>query len=168
MASGALVEDSLVCEAVRSRLQRDLRDRAVILDGFPRTRTQAEYLDGILSDLNLPGPTVLHLEVARERLLPRMTARRHCGKCGAIYNLITRPSARGKRCESDGSVLVHRADDTEATIRRRFTEFDLACAPLVEHYSEGNYYRVDGDRDPDAVSADLLCILGQSEARAAA
>jgi adenylate kinase len=168
LASGALVDDETVCGAVRSRLRRELPARGIILDGFPRTRKQAECLDHILSEMGMPGPTVLHLDVSRERLIGRMTSRRQCAVCGSIYNLLSRPSALGTLCENDRGILLQREDDTEAVIRRRFTEFDLTCAPLVEHYAGGDYYRIDGDRDTEAISADLLSIVGRAETRVAA
>ena len=168
MASGALVEDYLVCAAVKSRLDCELRQRSIILDGFPRTLAQAEFLDEVLGEIGVPRPLVLHLDVSRELLMGRMTARRHCGQCGTIYNLISRPSALGERCEKDGARLQQRKDDTEAVIRRRFVEFDLSCAPLVEHYSKGDYYRIDGDCEPDEISSELLRILGCEQALAAA
>jgi adenylate kinase len=167
MASGSLVDDDLVCQAVKARLERDLGESSIILDGFPRTIAQAECLDDILGEMGLPGPLILHLDVSREMLLGRMTARRHCGHCGTIYNLTSRPSVLGDRCEKDGSRLLHRDDDTEAVIRRRFVEFDLACAPLVEYYRDGDYYRIDGDRAPDEISAELLRIVRFERAIAA-
>jgi adenylate kinase len=168
LASGSLVDDEVVCDAVRSRLSRELPARGIILDGFPRTRKQAECLDHILSDMGMAGPKVLHLDVSREKLLNRMTSRRYCADCGSIYNLKSRPSSRGTHCENDGAVLLQREDDTEAVILRRFNEFDLSCAPLVEFYSNGDYHRIDGDRDPGLVSAELLAIAGLAKATAAA
>ena len=168
LASGALVEDKVVCDAVRSRLRRELPARGMILDGFPRTRKQAECLDAILSGMGLPGPMVLHLDVSRERLLSRLTSRRQCAVCGSIYNLLSHPSTLGTLCEKDGGALLQREDDTEAVIRRRLIEFDLACAPLLEYYAEADYHRIDGDRATSAISAELLAIAGPAEARAAA
>jgi adenylate kinase len=168
MASGLLVDDQLVCEAVKARLQRDLRGGPMILDGFPRTLVQAECLDRTLAEMRMPSPVVLHLDVAREKLVGRITSRRHCGKCGAIYNLLSRPSAQGTRCENDGTELQQREDDSEAVIRRRLMEFDLSCAPLVEHYSHGDYHRIDGDREPLEISAELLRIVAYDRVRAAA
>ena len=168
MASGALVDDKQVCHAVSARLHRELPKHGLILDGFPRTIAQAECLDSVLSEMGLPAPLILHLDVSREKLVRRMTARRHCGRCGSIYNLLSRPSSLGERCENDGTELQQRSDDNEETIRRRFLEFDLTCAPLVEYYSKGNYHRIDGDREPEAVSADLLEIFGRGQTRAAA
>jgi adenylate kinase len=170
LASGSLVEDGLVCDAVSSRLRRDLPARGIILDGFPRTVKQAECLEQILSSMGMPGPTVLHLDVSRNRLLGRLTARRQCASCGTIFNLMSRPSSGGTHCENDGGILLRREDDSEAVILRRLTEFDLSCAPLVEFYQKAglDYHRIDGDRDTELVSAELLSIVTVTPVRARA
>jgi adenylate kinase len=168
LASGSLVDDEVVCRAVSARLRRELPARGIVLDGFPRTRGQAECLDRILAGIGMPGPLVLHLDVSRDRLLSRLTSRRQCTVCGTIFNLMSRPSSLGARCENDGGVLLQREDDAEAVILRRLTEFDRSCAPLVDYYSGAHYHRIDGDRDADAVSAELLEIVGSIKARAAA
>lgn len=168
LAAGALVADGLVCEAVEARLKRELPERGIILDGFPRTLKQAQCLDEMLAAMRKRGPLVLHLDVSRDRLMARLTARRHCGVCGAIYNLLSRPSRTGNVCEKDGGRLVQRDDDSESVIQRRMTEFDLGCAPLVEHYRKADYHRIDGDQETAAVSAAILAIVGERKARAAA
>jgi adenylate kinase len=168
LAAGSLVDDNVVCDAVNARLRRDVPTGGIILDGFPRTVKQAECLDRILSGLGMTGPTVLHLDVSRERLLGRLTSRRQCAECGSIYNLLSRPSSLGTHCENDGGVLLQREDDTEAVILRRLTEFDLSCAPLVDFYQKADYHRIDGDRDTEKVSAELLAIVGLARTRAAA
>jgi adenylate kinase len=167
LASGSLVSDSVVCDAVASRLRNE-RERGMILDGFPRTVGQAQCLDQILADLKLPPPLVLHLDISPERLLDRLTARRQCAACGAIYNLLSRPSRAGSRCENDGGELLQRDDDSESVIMRRFVEFNAACEPLVQHYRKANYYRIDGDRDPGVIASELLRILGPAQNQAAA
>jgi adenylate kinase len=168
LASGALVDDEVVCQAVGARLRRELPARGIVLDGFPRNCKQAECLDRILAGMEMPGPVVLHLDVSRDRLLSRLTSRRQCTVCGTIFNLMSRPSSLGTRCENDGGVLLQREDDAEAVILRRLAEFDRSCAPLVDYYSGAHYHRIDGDRDPEAVSAELLEIVGSVAARAAA
>jgi adenylate kinase len=168
LASGSLVSDQLVCDAVGSRLRGDIPDKGIILDGFPRTIQQAECLDRILIGIGMQRPQVLHLEVSRERLLARLTARRQCSTCGAIFNLLSKPSSRGMHCEHDGGNLVQRDDDTEAVILRRLLDFEASCARLVEYYRDADYYRIDGDREADVVSAELLSIVGQAKARVAA
>lgn len=168
LASGALVSDAIVCDAVASRLRRELRNNGIILDGFPRTVKQAEFLDRVLADLRFPSPTVLHLHVSQELLVERLTARRQCTLCGAIYNLLSRPSKKGTRCENDGAELVQRSDDTESAIMRRMTEFDATFGPLIGYYRGGDYQRINGDRDPALIAAQLLRILSPRTSRAAA
>jgi adenylate kinase len=159
LASGALVADELVCAAVASRLKREIANGGLIIDGFPRTLAQAEHLDAILRGFDLPRPTVLHLHLSREHIVARLTARRQCASCGAIYNLVSRRSGRGEICERDGGALAQRADDSEAVILKRLTAFDLACAPLVEYYRAGDYHWIDGDRSTEAVAAQLFSIV---------
>jgi len=168
LAGGSLVDDSLVCKAVESHLKNELPSRGIILDGFPRTLKQAECLDQMLTRMGMPGPVVLHLDVSRELLVSRLTARRQCADCGSIYNLLSRPSSLGMQCEKEGGALVQRDDDTEAVIRRRLIAFDLACAPLVEFYSKADYHLIDGERDTAEVSAELLAIVGRAAVRVAA
>jgi adenylate kinase len=168
LAAGSLVDDAVVCLAVSARLRRELPAGGIILDGFPRTRKQAECLDQILAGMGMPGPVVLHLDVARDRLLSRLTSRRQCAVCGAIFNLLSRPSLRGERCENDGGVLLQREDDSEAVILRRLTEFDRVCASLVDFYTGADYHRIDGDRDTEVVLAELLDVVGPAQARVAA
>jgi adenylate kinase len=163
LASGSLVSDETVCSVVESRLRREVLDAGLILDGFPRTVEQAAYLDSLLSRLGLPRPMVVHLHVSQQGLLRRLTARRHCASCGAIYNLISRPSLGGLRCESDGGALVERDDDAEGVVLRRLAEFDHMSAPLIEYYSGPDYHRMDGDRDPDSIARDLLEIVQPRE-----
>lgn len=168
LGSGALVADSLVCDAVETRLKREPAERGIILDGFPRTLKQAQRLDEILAHMGKAQPLVLHLDVSRDRLTGRLTARRQCAVCGTIYNLLSRPSRSGNVCENDGGRLVQREDDTEAVIHRRMREFDLACAPLIEYYSGADYHRIDGDLESEAVSAAILSVVGPGKSRAAA
>ncbi len=159
LASGSLVSDSTVCDAVGARLRSE-RGRGIILDGFPRTVNQAHCLDRILAGMKMRKPLVLHLAVSQSRLLERLTARRQCAVCGTIYNLLSRPSRAGTLCENDGGELLRRDDDSESVIMRRFVEFNAACAPLVEYYRQADYHRIDGDREAELISRDLLKVSG--------
>ena len=164
LASGALVSDDTVCAVVGARLRRERSSKGLILDGFPRTVAQAEFLDGLLSELRLPRPSLLHLDVSREDLLRRLTGRRQCAVCGTVYNLASKPSARGSRCESDGGALVQRDDDTEGVILDRFRTFETFAAPLIEYYKGANYHRIAAGRDPIAVSEEILDTLTSGSA----
>jgi adenylate kinase len=168
LAAGTLVSDETVCEVVRARLLRERPERGLILDGFPRTVKQAEYLDALLAELRLPRPTVVHLQVSEAGLLRRLSARRHCAVCGTVYNLISRPSMRGMRCENDSGLLIERDDDREEVIVRRLAEFEATAAPLIEYYRDGDFHCVDGDRELDEVAAELKEVAACGEMLVAA
>ena len=168
LASGSLVSDEVVCEVVGARVRRDAMEAGMILDGFPRTVNQARYLDSLLADLGLPQPVVIHLHVAKHKLLRRLTGRRHCAVCGAVYNLNSRPSLRGPRCENDGGLLIERDDDREEVVLRRLEEFEATTAPLIDYYRAGDFHRVDGDRELDEVAAELTKIVARPELLVAA
>jgi adenylate kinase len=166
LASGSLVSDELVCELVGEQLRAEASGRGLILDGFPRTVEQAVYLDSLLADLALPGPTVIYLQVSEAGLLRRLGARRHCAVCGSVYNLISRPSSRGPRCERDGGLLIERDDDREEIILRRLSEFEASSAPLVDYYQDADFHRVDGDQPLDQVASELLKLTAHESVHA--
>lgn len=167
LAAGSLVSDAMVCRAVEAKLRGELSETGVILDGFPRTVAQAEFLDHLLDELGLPRPLVVHLLVKRDALLARLTARRQCPKCSTVYNLQTRPSRAGACCELDGERLVQRDDDTETVILRRYEDYRRIVTPLVNFYKGEQYYAINGDRDPRLVSSELLDIIAGPSALAA-
>jgi adenylate kinase len=160
LASGSLVSDEMVCAVVGSRLRREGLEHGLILDGFPRTVQQAAYLDSLLADLGLPRPMVIHLDASDDGLLRRLTGRRQCAVCGEIYNLISRPSRRGSRCEKDGGALVQRDDDSEGVIASRLREFEHNSAPLIDYYQGPEYYRVPAERKQEEIAAELLSLVG--------
>ena len=165
LATGSLVSDELVCSVLGDQLMQP--HQGLILDGFPRTVAQAQFLDDLLTGLGLESPTVFHLIATADSLWERLTARRQCSKCGAIYNLGSRPSKRGRLCELDYGALVQRDDDTEGVILHRFKEYSAMSAPLVKFYADRNYFAVNAERDPHEVSAELLSILDTRQALAA-
>jgi adenylate kinase len=160
MAAGALVNDESVCEAVAARIENLGPDEQLILDGFPRTLKQARSLDRLLENLGMPGPLVLHLDVPGKVLLRRLASRRQCAKCGAVYNLASRPSVKGSRCQIDGGALVERDDDSEGVITRRLAAYNAETLPVVEYYVGGNYRRIDGDRAPAEIAKEVRDIAG--------
>ena len=146
MSKGQLVPDELVNRMVEARLaQRDCR-HGYILDGFPRTLAQAEFLDGLLERTAVLPLVALHLTVDREVLLRRITGRR-IGKDGTIYNIYTSPPA------DDREELVQRKDDTEDVFQDRMRVFESDTAAVIDHYRQvGRFAEIDGDREVDAVT----------------
>ena len=119
MASGGLVGDDIVNAMVSGRLRQPDCRHGFLLDGYPRTIAQAEFLDGLLKELGYPEPTVVYLEVPDSVLIARLTSRRQCPACGRIYNLLSQPPLREGVCDVDGAALIQRDDDKEEVIRAR-------------------------------------------------
>jgi adenylate kinase len=148
MGRGELVPDSLVNEMVAIRLQQPDIGRGYILDGFPRTLPQAAWLDGRLASFGSALAVVaVSIQVDYNQLLRRITGRRSCPACGAIYNIYGRPPLRDGLCDVDGTKLAQRADDTEKVFEERMRAYSALTAPVVEHYRTlGRFAEVDGDR----------------------
>lgn len=159
MVTGGLLSDELVNEIVRSRLGREDCRGGFLLDGYPRTIPQAEYLAGLLAELGMPQPVVLHIDVPDELLIERTCNRRYCPQCGAIYNLSTHPPKKAGLCDSCGAELKQRDDDCEETVRNRLAAYQRSTAPLIQHYSNGSYVRIDGSGTPDEVFGRILAAL---------
>jgi adenylate kinase len=159
MVTGGLLSDELVNQIVRSRLGREDCRGGFLLDGYPRTIPQAEYLAGLLAELGMPQPVVLHIDVPDELLIERTCNRRYCPQCGAIYNLSTHPPKKAGQCDSCGEQLKQRDDDCEETVRNRLAAYQRSTAPLIRHYSNGSYVRIDGSGTPDEVFGRILAAL---------
>lgn len=158
--TGGLLSDELVNQIVRSRLSKDDCRGGFLLDGYPRTIPQAEYLAGLLEQLGFPQPLVLHIEVPSELLIQRACNRRYCPQCGAIYNLSTHPPNQAGRCDACGMGLKQRDDDCENTVRNRLAAYARNTAPLIARYSGGRYVLVDGSGSPDDVFGAILSAVG--------
>jgi adenylate kinase len=157
ISTGALVDDAIVNQMVLIRLQERDTNRGYILDGYPRTLEQADFLDATLSDLALPPklPVVaISILVAYDQLLRRITGRRICPTCKSIYNIYSNPPRIAGQCDLDSAQLIQRPDDTEAVFVERMRTFEEQTAPVVAHYRElGRFREVDGDRPVEAVTA---------------
>ena len=116
-----------------------------MLDGYPRTPAQAEFLDTQLAARGLAPPVVIHLDVPAEVLIGRMICRRECGRCGQMFNILSkRPKSPG-RCDNCGGPLTVRTDDREEVIRERLSAYDAQTRPVLSHYYNGNYFHIPGD-----------------------
>jgi len=166
MATGELVDDITVCAAVASQVGKHANQTggSIILDGFPRTVGQAKCLDQMLRK-GLPRPLILHLDVPEEVLVRRLSRRRQCAKCGAIYNLETNPpSIWRNRCRIDGGALVERDDDSEGIVAKRLTAYQQVTVPVLDYYRKrdgaaGIYRRIDGNRGTLEIAKELCEIV---------
>jgi adenylate kinase len=167
MDAGKLVPDDLVNNMVAERLSRPDTARGFILDGYPRTTAQAQWLDQFLArkvfenqgDRKLP-PVVISIAVSYNQLLRRLTGRRSCPTCGRIYNVYFQPPRVADLCDVDGTKLVTRRDDCEEVISKRLKEFEAQTLPLAEYYrTQGVLVEINGDQDTDTVTAEVLKII---------
>jgi adenylate kinase len=162
MASGQLVSDELINRVVADRLRQGDCRHGCILDGYPRTVAQARFLERLLEDLNLSEPAVFNLHLAVEKIVHRLSRRRQCPKCGGIFSL--NRNAESIRCEKDGALLIHRADDNPAAIRQRLEVYRATFADLIDFYRSRNYHEIDAARSLNAISQELLKLLAMSVA----
>ena len=159
MASGGLVGDDLVNKMLAKRVAQPDSKTGFLLDGYPRTVAQAEFLDTLLAGLKLPKPIILHLDVPADAIAGRLTSRRQCPKCGRIYNLLQQPPQKPGVCDVDGTTLVTRKDDQEDTVRERIRTYDEITRPVLAHYQDQNYYQIRGDRSPSYIFEEITGIL---------
>jgi len=161
MGRGELVPDSLVNEMVAVRLLEPDTVRGYILDGFPRTLGQANWLDGRLATQVESLPVVaVSIQVNYNQLLRRITGRRNCPVCQTIYNVYMNPPKKDGFCDVEGAALVQRADDTEEVFKERMRAYAALTAPVVDHYREqGRFAEVDGDRPITAIAAGIVAAV---------
>ena len=133
---GLLVPDMVVNKIVEKTLKQGNCKNGFIIDGYPRTIDQAEFLENVLWKLKKKIDLVLNLTASEEQIIGRLTARRNCPKCGAVYNIITMKPKKKDICDNCGSVLVQRKDDEPDTVRKRIQVYRRETAPLVEHYKK--------------------------------
>ena len=157
MQQGKLVSDGLVNDIVAARLTQPDTSRGYVLDGFPRTLGQAEWLDRTLS--LTPGKldvVAISIRVEYHQLLRRITGRRSCPACGRIYNIYFQPPQHDTLCDEEGCPLVQRADDVESVFEQRIRTYEAETAPVVEHYRAlGRFEEVDGEQAVDQVTAGI-------------
>ena len=161
MDAGQLVPDNLVNSMVAVRLADPDTEHGYILDGFPRTGGQAQWLDATLPTLKQRLPLVaIQIQVETDNLLRRITGRRTCPTCKRIYNVYSHPPQVDSVCDFDQTSLIHRSDDTEAAFRERILEYIAKTGPAIEHYrSQGRFREVDGTGSLEEVENRIIEIL---------
>jgi adenylate kinase len=160
MQRGDLVPDDIVDEIVEIRLTDPDTARGFILDGYPRTLGQAGALDRLLSRRVERLHAVVFFEIREEVLLRRLTGRRVCPRCGAIYHLDHKPPRVPGRCDLDATALVQRRDDAPDTVLHRLRVFRQWTAPLVDHYRRQDLYLpVDAEGGVDDVHDGIMAFV---------
>ncbi len=159
MDKGQLVPDDIVIGMVEEVLTKN-PNKSFILDGFPRTVAQADALGTMLKSRTLDIGKAIFLEVASEELLSRLTGRRVCKSCGAVYHIESKPTAKAGVCDNCGGEVIQRTDDKEDVISTRLKAYEDNTFPLKEYYKkQGKYVEVDGSRQPEDVFLAIKGIL---------
>ncbi|HEV2128612.1 MAG TPA: adenylate kinase [Thermomicrobiales bacterium] len=168
---GDLVPDELTNAIVWERLESIAALKAAgelngaLFDGYPRTAGQAEALDEILARQHDRIDAVIEIQVPRETLIKRLSGRRVCPVCGAVYHIEAEPPRIQGQCDNDGATLVQRQDDTPEAIRHRLEIYDKQTAPLLAYYDAKDVLsRVDGDQAIDEVTQAILAAIPVKEA----
>jgi adenylate kinase len=157
MDAGELVPDSLILDLVRDHLKGVAPEAGILFDGFPRTTAQAEGLGGVLKEVRRKVGRVVVFEAPDETLVERLSGRRSCPDCGAVYNVHLSPPEQEGVCDRCGGKLVQRADDKPETVRHRLEVYQELTQPLIAWYeqSEARVARVPADQPVDDVQTDF-------------
>jgi len=156
MDSGTLVPDDLIVEMM-SKAVKAAPAAGYVLDGFPRTVNQAEALDRSLADGESGIDVVINLQVDDSVVVERITGRRSCPKCGAVYHVKNMPPKQEGVCDHDGAELVQRPDDTAEVVKNRLATYYEQTKPVVDYYkAKRTVHDVDANGDADTVAAQLL------------
>lgn len=161
MEAGQLVPDDLIGDLLGERLQQPDAGRGFVLDGFPRTVEQVGILDAVLAGRGASIDRVLMLVAPEGEIIRRLSGRRTCPSCGAVFHIESRPPKAAGVCDACGSALVQRSDDTEEVIRERLRVYGTQTIPVVEAYGRrGLLVEIDGTGEPGAVQARLQVGIG--------
>ncbi len=152
MDAGKLVQDDTVIGVIRGRIAQEDCRNGFVLDGFPRTIVQAEKLMDTLEDMDLSIDAVIDFVVDSQALINRLTGRRTCSDCGAMYHETSRPPKVRGVCDVCGASLYQREDDKEETIKKRLEVYQSETAPLKEFYQkQGNLKTIQGGGSAEEV-----------------
>jgi adenylate kinase len=160
MDRGELVPNDLVINIVKDRLTAPDCRQGFILDGFPRTVEQADALDLMLAEMDMPIDHVLNIKVPEEVVVGRLTARRTCSACGSVCHLLFDPPQEDGVCDECGGELYCRDDDSEKTVRTRLDEYKQKTQPLIDYYQRKGLLRdIDGSLGPDDVFEAIRTVI---------
>ncbi len=167
MDKGELVPDELIIDMVRERLvEADSDNGGFVLDGFPRTVAQAQALEEVLDELDQALDVVVRMAIGEDEVLRRITGRRVCEDCGAVYHVEADPPEQEGVCDQCGGDLVQREDDTEQIVRDRLSGYREQTQGVVSFYEDRSMLRdVDAEGKPDEVTERLLDVLAEHAER---
>lgn len=158
---GALVPDDVTVEIVKDRISQEDCKKGFILDGFPRTIPQAEYLDNAMAEMGADIDYVIDISVTDDVIVRRLSGRRVCKSCGATYHVKSNPPSKEGICDNCGGEVVQRDDDKEETILKRLKTYHDQTEPLIEYYKrKGKLVTVTGMDTIEKTTEELYNALG--------
>jgi len=160
---GILVPNELTFDMIVNRIeQEDCQTRGFILDGFPRSMSQLEFLEKYFKESNTTLDKVIYIDVEEDVIYKRVSGRRLCRDCGAVYNINSKPSAKGDRCEKCDGELYQRKDETPEVVATRIASFKNDTFPILNYYKEkGLVYKIDGNQDLNYTLKQVFEVLGK-------
>ncbi len=162
MERGELVPDEVIHDIILERFAQKDMDNGILMDGYPRTLAQAEDLDSILASLGKKVDCVLNLELDEKILIERITGRRTCPNCKAIYHIKNMPPKVEGVCDICGSQLVTRKDDTVESLRVRLEAYHESTKDVIGYYAnKGIVKTINADQSVEKVFADIVEALGE-------
>ena len=162
---GALVPDEVITKMVDQKLTKDLKpSQGFMLDGYPRNQAQAQELDAILKKINTELDCVLNMDASLPVILSRISGRRICKKCGAVYHLTNKPPKVKDICDECSGPLYQRSDDNEETIKNRMAVYNTSTSPILEYYRKQNkLISFDGDKKTDVIFAEFVKYINENK-----
>ncbi len=162
MDKGELVPDEVLIGIIKNRLKEPDCKRGFILDGYPRTVSQADALEVILDEIDKPLDIVLNLEVPHKKLIERISGRLICRNCGASYHRIFNQPKKEGICDICGDEIYQRSDDKEESVQNRLNVYKMQTQPLIDYYlKKGVLVTLEGNKDIDDVSEDIRAVLAK-------
>ncbi len=163
MTRGELVPDNVVIGLVAEKIGSPECEKGFILDGFPRTILQADALSGILQKQEAVLDRVMYFVIPREEVVRRLSGRRSCSTCSAVYHIDYVPPKQEGRCDECGAALVQRSDDKRETVESRLMVYEEQTSPLIDYYKEKDVLaELDGTGSVEDVQGRLLALLAKS------
>ncbi len=164
MDKGALVPDDVVIGIIKDRLAQPDAKSGFILDGFPRTVPQAQALDELMLNMDMPLDAVINIKADAEVIVQRLSGRRTCKDCQTVYHVLYSPTKEEGICDRCGGQLYQRDDDKEETIRKRLDVYEKQTSPLLEYYkNSGKLMEVAGDVPIDEVYENIVKTLRKAK-----